>query len=310
MRELAARFLATLEPELAPATVGEYDHYLQVFFRFCQQHQVSQLRELRESHLVAYLQGLKGSSVTRGKHLQRVLAFLAWARERGLVLEDFAGVPRPRQRNQLPCVLSVERVRQLLEAPDLATPLGLRDRLLLELLYVLGLRRAEAEALELEHLDLASRQVLIHGKGGRCRRLPLSRGLLASLRAYLERGRPALAAPGETALLVSSRSGGRLSLISLYAIVKRRGLEVGLKVHPHQLRHACAVHLLEAGADYRFIQELLGHRCATTTGRYARARYLGLRQEFLRCHPRARHPTEEDDHDPRLSHRARPERPL
>ena len=303
-------FLAQLEASLAATTVADYRFYLVRFLDFCRELGVGQLHQLREEHLVAYHRhllhriGRRGpvSSTFRHKSLQRARAFLAWAREGGHLLQSWE-LALPRQTTRPPRVLSVTLVRSLLELPDQATPLGLRDRLLLELFYVLGLRRRECARLDLDHVTLGRREVLVHGKAGDLRLLPLSFGLLTTLADYLERGRPELGpALGERALLLSVR-GRRLGSGSLYSIVRGYGRRLGVSLHPHQLRHACAVHLLEAGADIRFIQELLGHRCATTTGRYARVQTLELHREFRRCHPRA-HFHQEDDHDRDLPQRA------
>jgi site-specific recombinase XerD len=184
-------------------------------------------------------------------------------------------------------VPSIAVMKRLLSLPDLSQPVGCRDRLILELLYVLGLRRRECEALDLDDIDFDGVAPRVHGKGGNERRLPLSAGFLQTLMLYLEVARPALACSGETALLVRVTDGRRLPHGCLYNVIIGYGKRMGLSIHPHQLRHACATHLLEAGMDVHLISELLGHKDLASTKRYTRVSRRKLHSEFRRCHPRA-----------------------
>jgi site-specific recombinase XerD len=291
------RFLESLATRCAAITIASHRYWLNVFLEFCAERGINAPAEAGKTTLDDYAQWLEARPLTRRSgqmaYASRVIALrsarqlLVWTYDTGESWHDFTSFSirsaAPRQ-DSLPTVATMKR---LLGLPDLSTPAGLRDRVILELLYVLGLRRRECEALDLDHLDLAGSALQVMGKGGHERRLPISKGLSQTLVRYLESGRPALARSGEPALLVRKSDGRRLSHSSLYHVLAAYGQRLGIALHPHQLRHACATHLLEAGMDVRLIAELLGHQCLQSTKRYARVRRQMLHREFRRCHPRA-----------------------
>ena len=169
-------------------------------------------------------------------------------------------------------------------------PLGLRARALLELLYSTGARISEAVGLDLDDIDATERTVLLDGKGGKQRLVPIGRQALDALDAYLVRARPGLAAGGRggPAVFLNVR-GGRLSRQSAWQTLKVAAEQAGLtaSVSPHTLRHSFATHLLEGGADLRTIQELLGHASISTTQTYTRIESSRLRKAYSAAHPRA-----------------------
>jgi site-specific recombinase XerD len=218
--------------------------------------------------------------------MQSVRLFLLWAYASGETLEDFESFELPKAISAPTPVPSVAAMRKLLILPDVGTALGQRDQVVLELLYVLGLRRSECVDLNVDDVDLSGAVLEVRGKGGHERALPLSSGILDTLRRYLEHGRPALYAGG-SALIVGKNGCSRLCGHGLAAVLRGYGRRIGLELRPHQLRFACATHLLEAGMEIRLIAALLGHRCLKSTGRYARVSRRELQREFRRCHPRA-----------------------
>jgi integrase/recombinase XerC len=171
--------------------------------------------------------------------------------------------------------------------------LSVRDRALLELLYGAGARVAEAASLSLERLDLEQRTVRVHGKGDKERMLPLGGPAVAALQAYLA-VRPQLRHPTTDAqdprALFLGRYGTKLGVRQIRALVKRYGQRAlgHSEVHPHALRHSCATHLLDAGADLRGIQELLGHASISTTQRYTHVSMDRLLEVYAKAHPLAR----------------------
>ncbi|WP_037185447.1 site-specific tyrosine recombinase XerD [Rhodococcus sp. UNC23MFCrub1.1] len=211
----------------------------------------------------------------------------------GIVDVDVAaGVKPPAPGRRLPKSLSVEQVFALLdavagEAAD--TPRGLRDRALLELLYSTGARISEAVGLDVDDIDSESRSVVLHGKGGKERIVPIGRPALDAFDAYLVRGRPALVSQGTPALLLNVR-GGRLSRQSAWQVLQTAAERAGIgaSVSPHTLRHSFATHLLDGGADVRVVQELLGHASVTTTQIYTLVTVTTLREVWAEAHPRAR----------------------
>jgi integrase/recombinase XerD len=210
----------------------------------------------------------------------------------GLVAEDVARLVRPpAPPRRLPKAISIEDVERLLEAAGFdLTPLAVRDRALLEVLYATGARISEAVGLAIDDLDLAGRSVLLSGKGGKQRRVPLGSFAHDALEAYLVRARPALAARGRgvPAVFLNAR-GGRLSRQSAWTVLRTAAEKAGLAngISPHTLRHSFATHLMEGGADVRVVQELLGHSSVTTTQIYTLVTVDQLREVYAAAHPRA-----------------------
>ena len=188
----------------------------------------------------------------------------------------------------LPSFLGQREVERLLEAPDESSPLAVRDRAILEVLYSCGIRLAEIQTLDLPAMDLTQRQFLVRGKGSKERWVLFGRPTEAALRKYLQDARPELAVEPTPALFLN-RYGRRLSRRSIERLVRRYGFESGAKddVHPHTLRHTFATHMLEGGADLRVIQELLGHSSPATTQIYTHITKREARTAYLKHHPRS-----------------------
>lgn len=237
--------------------------------------------------------GLKGrllAANTVHHALAQACCFFAWAAEAGhLVADPAEGLVLPRPPQALPTLLTEEEVARLLEAPVLTTPLGLRDRAVLETFYATAVRRSECCGLDLGDYDRARSELRVRGKGGLERLVPTGEALGRTLERYLEQGRPKWAGPSESALFVCCR-GHRLAPGMANLLVRRSGRAAGIAapVTCHLLRHACATHLLHNGADIRQIQELLGHRRVTSTERYLHLFPRELTREHERTHPRAR----------------------
>jgi integrase/recombinase XerD len=199
---------------------------------------------------------------------------------------------QPRRARPLPRTLSREAVVALLEAPDVGTPLGLRDRALLELLYACGLRATEALALRMADVNRRAGYVQCSGKGRKERLVPVGAEALAWIERYLADARPRLAAargaPSSPLIFVGPR-GRPLTRQSLWQIVLRAARRAGLRqrVSPHTLRHCFASHLLEGGADLRAVQMMLGHADISTTQIYTHLPSAALRRMYDRFHPRA-----------------------
>ncbi|MBV9594428.1 MAG: site-specific tyrosine recombinase XerD [Actinobacteria bacterium] len=216
-----------------------------------------------------------------------------FALREGLVEVDVAHEVRPpTPARRLPKAISVDDVERLIDAAGIdGTPLALRDRALLEILYGTGARISEAVGLAVDDIDLAARTVLLRGKGGKQRIVPLGRYAGEAIEAYLVRVRPALAAHGRgTPSLLLNARGGPLSRQSAWTVLRATADKAGLRVaiSPHTLRHSFATHLLEGGADVRVVQELLGHSSVTTTQIYTLVTVDQLREVYVAAHPRAR----------------------
>ncbi len=188
----------------------------------------------------------------------------------------------------LPNFLGQREVGRLIEAPDDATPLGLRDRAILEALYACGVRLAELQGMDVPAVNFDRREILVRGKGAKERLVLFGQPTEAALRRYLQEGRPQLATRPTPALFLN-RYGQRLSRRSIEKIVRRYAAQAGVRsgVHPHTLRHTFASHLMEGGADLRVIQELLGHASPTTTQIYTHVTKQEAQRAYLNYHPRA-----------------------
>jgi integrase/recombinase XerC len=195
----------------------------------------------------------------------------------------------PRAGERTPAFLSRGEVTTLLDEPFPETPLGARNRAILELLYASGIRVGELTAINVEDLDLKGRSLRVTGKGRKQREVIFGSAAHAALRSYIEKRR-LLSKPGAAnhALFLNYR-GGRLSARSVARMLEARIREVGIRrgISPHALRHTFATHLLNNGADIRAIQELLGHASLATTQRYTRVGVEELMRTYLQCHPRA-----------------------
>jgi integrase/recombinase XerC len=225
-----------------------------------------------------------------------IRSFYAWAHRRGWVASNPASLlAQPARPSRLPGVLKVSDAEQLATAPADNDPVGLRDRAVLELLYGSGLRVAELCGLDVGDVDMEARWVRVMGKGSKERVVPMGDFAASALRGYLDGGRgsflpPAGAGPpGDTEALFLNRKKKRMSPRDARALVDRHAARVlaGRKISPHTLRHSFATHLLEAGADIRAVQELLGHASLATTQRYTHVSRSRLFAAYRQSHPRA-----------------------
>jgi integrase/recombinase XerD len=239
-------------------------------------------------------EGLSPASAARA--ISAVRGLHRFAVREGLTGQDVArDVKPPAPPKRLPKALDTDQVSRLLAVPD-DSPLGLRDRALLEFLYGTGARISEAVGAAIDDLDLGDDpSATLHGKGGRTRIVPVGRYARAALDAYLVRARPGLAAGGKgTPRVFLNARGGPLSRQSAWSILHHAASVAGLPtegphaVSPHTLRHSYATHLLDGGADVRVVQELLGHASVTTTQVYTLVTVDRLREVYATAHPRAR----------------------
>lgn len=242
------------------------------------------LREGDDEH-----QPLAASSAARA--LVAVRGLHKFAHADGITEHDPAREVRPpAAAKRLPKALPVHDVLKLLETPPPEGERALRDRALLELLYSTGARISEAVGLDVDDIDDTERTVLLDGKGGKQRLVPIGRPALEAVDAYLVRARPALAAHGRgTPAMFLNARGTRLSRQSAWQVLKTTAESAGITagVSPHTLRHSFATHLLEGGADVRVVQELLGHASVTTTQVYTLVTVTTLREVYATAHPRA-----------------------
>jgi integrase/recombinase XerD len=195
----------------------------------------------------------------------------------------------PKIWRKLPQTLSLDEVESLLNQPNLETPLGLRDKAMLEVLYATGVRVSELISLELKDLNLEVGFIRSFGKGGKERVVPLGEVAQSYLKLYLEQSRPRLANNRSLSALFISRRKTAMTRQAFWKILKQYALKanISVAVSPHTLRHAFATHLLERGADLRSVQQMLGHSDISTTQIYTHVVQERMREVFDKCHPRS-----------------------
>jgi integrase/recombinase XerC len=282
-----------LNRNASPHTVAAYDSDLSQFVAFAREY-TGRRSALQPKHLdLTVIRGFLGelhrerqSRATVARKVSAVRAFFRYLRREGFVEDDPAAlVVAPKREQKVPAHLSVDEMSQLLETPDVSTPLGRRDRAILELFYASGIRLSELVALDLEDVDLSGRMVRVMGKGRKERIVPFNQKASGALRAWLK---DRVALTRGDALFVNAR-GGRLTGRSVQRLVARyvSSCSTRFGISPHALRHSFATHLLQAGADLRAIQELLGHVRLSTTQRYTHVNVAQLLEVYRKSHPRA-----------------------
>lgn len=248
-------------------------------------------REDIASYLEARSSGDAGTAVskrTQARILSSLRSFFDWLLIEGEITRNPCdGVDSPKTGRYLPAVLSTEEVDRIMESVDLSGWTGLRDRAILEMLYGCGLRVSEASAMKISDVWLDEGFVRVVGKGDKERAVPLGDTAGDAVRAYLGvRPDPSSPAFGDTLFL--NRSGGQLSRVSIFTMVKRQALAAGItkEISPHTFRHSFATHLVEGGADLRAVQEMLGHESILTTEIYTHIDSSAWQKEILMHHPR------------------------
>ena len=291
--EVVDRFLdaSWAERGLSRNTLNSYGYDLNLLDTHLRKHG-STLKTAGRDDLLNFLatqvrEGRSPRSLSR--YLSGIRQFYRWLVREGVLSEDpSALIESPRLGRSLPKALSEDQVSRLIEAPDIETPLGLRDRTMLELMYATGLRVSELVALELNRINLNQGVVRIQGKGGKERLVPLGAEAIAWLQRYLQDARPQLMAGAQCPqVFVSNRKSG-MTRQAFWYTVRRYTNQAGIeqKVSPHMLRHSFATHLLNHGADLRVVQLLLGHSDLSTTQIYTHIAREGLKRLHATHHPR------------------------
>lgn len=289
-----------MERGLADNTLKSYRRDLRRYVSHLAAQGVDDVDHVTEAAVGGFLMSLREgdaehqplSAGSAGRTVVAVRGFHKFAVREGLARHDpAAGVRPPASARRLPKALPLSDIEAILDAAGApGTSLALRDRALLEVLYGTGARISEAVGLDLDDLDLDEGTVLLRGKGGKERMVPVGSYARQAVEAYVVRGRPELSAVGRAtpALFLNAR-GGRLSRQSAWTVLVKAADRAGVnaEVSPHTLRHSFATHLLDGGADVRVVQELLGHASVTTTQVYTLVTVDSLREVYATAHPRA-----------------------
>lgn len=287
-------------------TWRRHDSNIRRFVVWCEERGVNDPRDVTKPVIERYQKHLFYRRKQNGEPLSinaqssimaAIKAFFKWLTKQNYLLYNPASeIDLPKRPRSLPrCILSVEEIRDMFNAADVETPEGIRDRAILELLYSTGLRRAEAGSLKVHDIDLKRATLMVrHGKGNRDRLLPLGESALLWLQKYLWDARAELVQIDDQSLFISDY-GEAIGGDGIGRLVKRYMKLAGLDKEggAHLFRHAMATHMLDNGADIRFIQSMLGHANLSSTQIYTRVSVEKLREIHKATHPaKIHHPTD------------------
>ena len=292
-------FLSYLRVEkgLAHNTILAYGRDLKKFDAFLAKRHKQSVEQVTREDIIDFLSSLykeKMDSRSVARYLVSLRCLYKFAMLEQMVTQDpTENLESPKIRQSLPTYLRVDEIDRLLAAPDVSTPVGLRDRAMLEVLYSSGLRVSELLNLRLSDVDMRIGCVRCVGKGNKERLVPIGRKAIAAVEQYLALSRTRFARPGSppphNQVLFLTRRGRRLSRVTIWKIMHDYGVLLGLRgrLTPHKLRHSFATHLLERGADLRSVQLMLGHADISTTQIYTHVVEERLKQVYKAHHPRA-----------------------
>jgi len=294
------RFL-TYERNMSPATVSAYRRDLEQFELFCKEQNISleEPTKIDISLVRRYLAVMQNRCLSRASVARKLCAIKAYfkylARENIISSNPILGLSAQKKNKRLPSALSESEVLSLLAAPNLTDPLEIRDRAMLQLLYSTGIRISELVGMDISNYHPREAFVRVFGKGSKERVVPVGNRSCQSLENYLKISRPALLKKAhskdgkENNALFLNKNGGRMTSRSVERMMKKYLMKSGLSrtYTPHSLRHSFATHLLDAGADIRSVQELLGHSDISTTQIYTDVSKERLYSVYNKAHPRA-----------------------
>jgi integrase/recombinase XerC len=281
-----------VEKQYSPHTIKAYRRDIESFAEFCGKQQISNWQQVDSECLRSFSRrihglGLQGRSIARCLSALRVF-FKFLQREAQVLRNPVQDIAAPKSAKKLPSILDPDQIAQLVTLRD-TSPLGMRDRAMLELVYSAGLRVSELTALDIQSIEWSQGTVRVRGKGGKEREAMIGQKAIQALEEWMSVRRE-LCKTADNQALFLNRQGERLSARSVQLRFDRRAKEQGLdrRVHPHMLRHSFATHLLESSGDLRAVQELLGHSSLATTQVYTHLDFQHLAKVYDAAHPRAR----------------------
>lgn len=285
-------FLA-VEKGLAKNTLESYERDLKAFLTYLQKESVLNTREIRRTHILGYLAGLRAKGLansTVSRNLASIRSFFHFLLQERLIKENPSNdLESPKQEKRLPRVISMKEIDSLLKQPDETKTNGIRDKAMLELLYATGIRVTELIDLGVNDVNTESGYIRCTGKGSKERIVPVGNLAIQKVKNYMENSRPRLVKDLKQTSLFVNQHGRRLTRQGFWKIIKKYGrqAQINKEITPHTLRHSFATHLLENGADLRSVQEMLGHADISTTQIYTQVSKSKLRDVYERAHPRA-----------------------
>jgi len=271
-----------VERSLSGNTASAYISDLKEFFDFCDKAP----SEVKPDDIISWMSSRSVSARSQARSLSAMRSFFSWMQMEGERKDNPAeNLDSPKMGRRLPAVLSLEEVVSIIDSVDVSTPIGARDRAILEVLYGCGLRVSEASSLHISDVFMSDGFVRIVGKGNKQRIVPMGENAQDAIASWLAvRFEPS---PKDEDTLFLNKHGGRLSRVSIFNIVKRQAIAAGVdkEISPHTFRHSFATHLVEGGADLRSVQEMLGHESILTTEIYTHIDKNTWQRNILSHHP-------------------------
>jgi len=294
MEQILDQFLHYLivEKGLSKNTIDAYSHGLNRFLDYLRKKGIQEMPSVSKFDVRAFLLALKKQGLSTKTVLRNLVAirtlFQFLIQEGILATNPIEELESPKISKTLPEILTLKEVEQLLEQPNPQTPLAIRDRAMLEVLYATGMRVSELTHLPINQVNLEGGYVLVFGKGSKERIIPLGSEAMKWVALYLKAARERLAKGKESPFLFINRSGRGMSRQQFWKNIKAYGRRAGIRkrISPHLLRHSFASHLLEGGADLRSVQMMLGHVDISTTQIYTHVTGERLKKIHQRYHPR------------------------
>jgi len=281
-----------VEKGLSKNTIDAYSHSLNRFLDYLRRKGIQEIPRVTKLDMRAFLLGLKKQGLSTKsvvRNLAAIRSFFRFLVQEGILnANPIEELESPKIERKLPEILTLKEVEQLLEQPNSQTPIGIRDRTMLEVLYATGMRVSELTKLPVQQVNLEGGYVLVFGKGSKERIIPLGSEAMKWIILYLNSAREKLAKGKEDPSLFINRSGRGMSRQQFWKIIKAYGRRAGIRkrITPHLLRHSFASHLLEGGADLRSVQIMLGHADISTTQIYTHVTGERLKKIHQRYHPR------------------------
>lgn len=279
-----------VERSVAENTISAYENDLKSFFQWMDE-RGKDIGEIEAGDLTEFSSScrsrkLKSTSISRRLSAVRQL-YRFLLEEGGITKDPTRDMVTPKKGKYLPQVLSTDEVDRLLEAPDVSTPIGTRDKAMIELLYATGLRVSELVGLKMHMLNLGVGYLICRGKGGKERLVPIGGSAVKWVKEYIAVVRPAMVRKSSDVLFCSNR-GAAMTRQNFWYMIRRYASEAGImkSISPHVLRHSFATHLLAGGADLRSVQMMLGHSDISTTQIYTHINAARLKEIHERYHPR------------------------
>ncbi len=284
----------SVERGLAQNTLESYGRDLRQFLKYLSEKKNLNISDATQATVIGYLLQMQArgkATATLSRSLAAIKSYFHFlAREERIPRDPTMNLDAPKQEKRLPRILSVQDVERLLEQPDLKSPVGIRDRAMLELLYATGLRVSELVSLKTIDINTETGYIKCFGKGSKERIVPLGTTAVKYVKLYQDHARKFLAASLHENTLFLNHHGKGLTRQGFWKIIKKyaESIQLGMEITPHTIRHSFATHLLENGADLRSVQEMLGHADISTTQIYTHLTKDKIKEVYEHSHPRAR----------------------